>query len=106
MGGMSAIFNVFRPTAHRKVPPDSLFGPIMAAQDEIRVQFATTFAKFRVTETPFAVPAKLNPTGLSEVICHLLGLSEQVPFDFLVDGQLVRTSLRKHLSQRGLSEVK
>lgn len=73
---------------------------------DVRVQFATTFDAYRVTETPFAVPSKLNAAGLSDVICHLLELEPAIPFDFLVDGQLVRTSLRKHLAQHGLSEVR
>ena len=73
---------------------------------EVRVQFVTTFEQYRVTDTPFAVPSKLNGGGLSSVICHLLELETPVPFDFLVDGHLVLTSLRKHLAQHGISEVR
>lgn len=76
------------------------------ATDELRVQFVTAHERFRVTDTPFAVPAKLNHTGLSSVVCHLLGLDPPLPFDFLVAGHFVRTSLRKHLVAHGVSEVR
>ena len=53
--------------------------------------------------TPFAVPGKLTRYGLSEVINHLLALDPPKPFDFLVDGELVRTSLEKLLLRKGIS---
>jgi ribosome biogenesis protein YTM1 len=73
--------------------------------EEIRVQFVTPLERYRVTDSPFAVPAKLNAAGLSNVICHLLALETPTTFDFLIDGHLLRTSLRKHLLQHGISEV-
>jgi ribosome biogenesis protein len=74
--------------------------------EEIRVQFVTAFSKFRVTDAPFAVPSKLTEKGLSDVISHLLELSTPMPFLFLIDGQLLRTSLKKHLATAGISEVR
>lgn len=89
-----------------------------AAGADVRVRFVTKLDEYRVTETPFAVPARLTRRGLSEVVNHLLGRGEAasgdaddgernagdaVPFDFLVDGRFLRTSLAKHLRKNGMS---
>ena len=36
---------------------------------------------------------------------RLLSLSPPVPFEFVVEGQLLRSTLRKQIRQQGLSEV-
>ncbi len=69
------------------------------------MQFVTAAEEFRVTEAPFAVPLRLNHEGLSGVICHLLELEPAVPFDFFVEGELLRSSLRKHMRTHGVSHV-
>lgn len=80
-----------------------------------------------MTATPFAVPAHLRPDGLCAIVNHLLGFDDapdttsalpQAPppasqprpagagrrqFEFLIDGQLVRTSIAKCLTERHLS---
>jgi ribosome biogenesis protein YTM1 len=71
--------------------------------EEIRVSFVTKHAKFRVMDTPFAVPTRLARYGLSEIINHLLELDPPTPFDFLVDGSFLRTSLDKYLQTSGVS---
>ena len=70
------------------------------------MQFVTSVEEYRVTDAPFAVPSRLNHDGLSGVICHLLAVEDAVPFDFFVDGVLLRTSLRKHMKTHGLSSVR
>ncbi len=81
------------------------------------------------------MPSKLTRYGLSQVINHLLGLGESLlvlcmpsgacclpfshirkipfpladpvrPFDFLINGELVRLSLEKFLLARNISAVK
>jgi len=49
------------------------------------------------------VPANLARYGLSQIINHLLSLDPQRPFDFLIDGELLRVSLHKHLLARQLT---
>jgi hypothetical protein len=73
---------------------------------EVRVQYVTAVEQYRVTDAPFSVPARLNHKGLSGVISHLLALEDAVPFDYFVDGVLLRTSLRKHMKNQGLSTVR
>ena len=70
---------------------------------QIRVRFVTTWDKFRISDAPFAVPSHLGRIGLSEVVNHLLNGEEPQPFDFLVDSQLLRTTLAKFLTSRKLS---
>ncbi|EKX41676.1 hypothetical protein GUITHDRAFT_49497, partial [Guillardia theta CCMP2712] len=56
-----------------------------------------------VSDLPLAVPARLTRLGLSEVVNHLLEHDEPRAFDFLIDGELLRSSLEEHLRSKGLS---
>lgn len=97
----------------------------------VEVRFVTRLgAEYRVPDVPFSVPVRLTRHGLSEIVNHLLGREYEdeeekkedegeeeeeekdkekekegrlrpVPFDILVDGEFLRTSLRKHLAVRG-----
>lgn len=51
------------------------------------------------------VPENLKRYGLSEILNHLLqdNLSSPVPFDFLINGEILRTSLKEYLINKGLS---
>ncbi|OQS03225.1 hypothetical protein THRCLA_04480 [Thraustotheca clavata] len=71
---------------------------------QIRVKFTTKNPEIRVTETPFAVPIRLARAGLSQVVNHLLNTSEPKPFDFLIDGNFLRTTLEKYVLQHNLNE--
>ncbi|KAE8972360.1 hypothetical protein PR003_g26103 [Phytophthora rubi] len=72
---------------------------------QVRVKFVTKDAAIRVTETPFAVPTRLNRRGLSQVVNHLLATGDKPRlFDFLIDGLFLRSSLDKYLQSSGVSE--
>ncbi|EGG17981.1 WD40 repeat-containing protein [Cavenderia fasciculata] len=79
---------------------------VQVEEDKVRIRFITNDENIRVTETPFGVPVRLGRLGLSEVVNHLRSsdASEHRPFDFLINGRFVRTSLEKHIKQAGLSE--
>ncbi|KAL2633693.1 hypothetical protein R1flu_005172 [Riccia fluitans] len=73
-------------------------------ETQVQVRFNTKLKQeLRVVSTPFAVPSSLTRYGLSEVINALLGLEKPIPFDFLLDGELIRTSLEKLLLSKNLS---
>lgn len=75
-----------------------------AAEPQTQVRFTTRLeAHLRVSETPIQLPTRLTRYGLSEVVNHLLGAEEQRPFDFVVDGELLRGSLAKYLKKAGLT---
>uniref|UniRef100_K3W5E8 NLE domain-containing protein n=1 Tax=Globisporangium ultimum (strain ATCC 200006 / CBS 805.95 / DAOM BR144) TaxID=431595 RepID=K3W5E8_GLOUD len=71
---------------------------------QVRVKFVTKNEAIRVTETPFAVPTRLNRQGLSQVVNHLLNTATPKPFDFLIDDLFLRSSLEKYMQQHGVSE--
>jgi ribosome biogenesis protein len=73
---------------------------------QIRARFTTTYAQYRVPETAIAIPAKLGRYGMSEVINHLLELDPAVPFDFIINTTLVRTSLHKFITSNRIDTEK
>jgi ribosome biogenesis protein YTM1 len=60
--------------------------------------------EYVVPSMPIAIPARLSRLGLSEVINTLLeGLGAPVPFDFLIAGDLLRSSVADHIAARDIS---
>ncbi|KAM9983108.1 hypothetical protein ACTFIZ_005734 [Dictyostelium cf. discoideum] len=75
-------------------------------ESKVKVKFITNDANIRVTDTPIAVPVRLGRLGLSEVIHHLREEENETskPFDFLINGKFIRTTLDKHIKNANLSE--
>lgn len=71
--------------------------------DQIQIRFTTRIEKYKTTDAPILVPAKLRRYGLSEVVNHLLAFEKPIPFDFLIDGQFLRSSLGDYLASKDLS---
>lgn len=69
----------------------------------VRVKLITREEEFKVDENPIYVPVDLKKFGLSEVVNQLLENTEPIPFDFLVDGKLLRGSLQDYLNKSNLS---
>lgn len=67
------------------------------------MKFVTKDPAIRVTETPIAVPESLQRYGLSEVVNHLLGRDPPTPFDMLVLGRFLRSSLASIMRRNVLS---
>eukprot|EP00741_Cyanophora_paradoxa_P021906 tig00021428_g21146.t1 len=74
-----------------------------SGEREIQARFVTKLSSIRVADVPISLPRKLTRLGLSEVINHLLSLDPQRSFDFLIDGEFLRTSLDRFLTKKGLS---
>lgn len=69
---------------------------------ELQVRFTTSLTSIPpLPSSPFTIPVHLTRYGLSQILNHLLSLPKQRPFDFLIDGQLLRSSLRDVLRERG-----
>lgn len=62
--------------------------------------------KFQVPEEELVIPANLERYGLSEVVNRLIGHEQPVPFDFLVEGEFLRTSIGTYLEVHKLSAEK
>ncbi|EGC39617.1 hypothetical protein DICPUDRAFT_26566 [Dictyostelium purpureum] len=75
-------------------------------ESKVKVKFITNDPNIRVTDTPIAVPVRLARLGLSEVIHHLREDIEEnsKPFDFLINGKFIRTTLDTHIKNNSLSE--
>jgi ribosome biogenesis protein YTM1 len=74
---------------------------------QVQVRFTTKLQpSWRVPTSSIAIPAHLTRYGLSDIINTLLGNDKPQPFDFLVEGELVRTSLEKLLLIKGISAEK
>ncbi|KAF5748929.1 ribosome biogenesis protein WDR12 [Tripterygium wilfordii] len=74
----------------------------------IQVRFVTKLKDpYKVPNASISIPTNLTRYGLSIVVNNLLqsGNSDwqSEPFDFLIDGELVRMSLEKFLSAKGIS---
>lgn len=74
---------------------------------EALVSFFTKLpAQYQVPEEELVVPTNLSRYGLSEVVNRLISLDKPVPFDFLVDGEFLRSSVAQHIESRKLSSEK
>ncbi|ODV95244.1 hypothetical protein PACTADRAFT_49993 [Pachysolen tannophilus NRRL Y-2460] len=75
-------------------------------KSQIKIRFFTRDEDetLRVSENPLFVPVSLKRFGLSEVVNHLLGNDlKQIPFDFLIEGDLLKSSIEEYLTVKGLS---
>ncbi|PRT54865.1 Ribosome biogenesis protein YTM1 [Wickerhamiella sorbophila] len=69
----------------------------------VRVRLITRDDSLKVDDSPLYVPVDLKRYGLSEVVNQLLSTETPIPFDFVIDGKLLRSSLDKYLTEQGLS---
>ncbi|KAI4346661.1 hypothetical protein L6164_007539 [Bauhinia variegata] len=77
----------------------------------IQVRFITKLSSLlKVPTNAIAIPSNLTRFGLSSIVNNLLEAgnpdSEKEPFDFLIDGELVRMSLEQFLLAKGISAEK
>ncbi|KAI1214532.1 ribosome biogenesis protein YTM1 [Annulohypoxylon truncatum] len=74
---------------------------------QIRVNFTTTSPDLQLPEgrTQLLVPADIKRYGLSRVLNSesMLNTPSPIPFDFLINGAFLRTSLEDYLKANGLS---
>ncbi|KAI1074150.1 ribosome biogenesis protein YTM1 [Whalleya microplaca] len=87
---------------------DSSVGqPGTAESHQVRVIFTTTSPDLQLPEgrNQLIVPADIKRYGLSRVLNSesLLDTTSPIPFDFLINGTFLRTSLEDYLKANGLS---
>ncbi|KAJ2225602.1 ribosome biogenesis protein ytm1 [Coemansia sp. RSA 1722] len=70
---------------------------------QVQIRLLAKQQKYAVPNTPIVVPQQLQRYGLSEIVNHLLGNEKPVPFDFLADGQFLRTTIAEHLKENSQS---
>ncbi|KAI1342118.1 ribosome biogenesis protein YTM1, partial [Xylariaceae sp. FL0016] len=81
--------------------------PEMAEAPQVRVNFTTTSPELQLPEgrSQLLVPADIKRYGLSRVLNSepMLDTPAPIPFDFLINGAYLRTSIDDYLKANGLS---
>ncbi|KAL3844606.1 hypothetical protein ACJIZ3_002009 [Penstemon smallii] len=89
-------------------------GGVGAAEEssrQVQVRFVTKLKPpYKAPPTSIAIPSNLTRFGLSVLVNNLLEAANEdwisEPFDFLIDGELVRMSLEEFLLAKGISAEK
>ncbi|KAL5006229.1 hypothetical protein ScPMuIL_015035 [Solemya velum] len=73
----------------------------------VQAKFVTKQNQYAIPDTPYSVPSTVEITDLVSLINTILQESDAgqggVEFDFLIEGEFLRTSLDKHLENKGIS---
>ncbi|KAK6497856.1 ribosome biogenesis protein ytm1 [Arthrobotrys musiformis] len=77
-----------------------------SSSPRIQINLSTRDTTLSIPLQPLRVPTNLKRYGLSTLVNHLLETPNPIPFDFLVDGKYLRTSIDEYLTQAGLSSEK
>ncbi|KAI0019581.1 ribosome biogenesis protein YTM1 [Xylariomycetidae sp. FL0641] len=81
--------------------------PDLAEAQQVRVNFTTDSPDLQLPEekSQLLVPADIKRYGLSRVLNSesMLDTDSPIPFDFLIDGSFLRTTLEEYLRTNGLS---
>lgn len=73
---------------------------------QLQVKFITRQEKFAVPDTPFSVPITVGHTELNSIVNNLrneTGESEDVDFDFLINGEFLHQSISDFLTEKSIS---
>ncbi|XP_072949191.1 ribosome biogenesis protein WDR12 homolog [Epargyreus clarus] len=78
------------------------------AEAQVQVRFVTKQEKYAVSDSPYAIKSNISTTELSTLINALLketdsSITKSVDFDFLICGELLRSSVEEHLQEKGVS---
>ncbi|KAB8239765.1 uncharacterized protein BDW43DRAFT_296107 [Aspergillus alliaceus] len=76
-----------------------------SAQRQVRVQLTSKQEDIALPENtgPILVPTGLRRYALSTLVNNLLGNDKPIPFEFLINGSFLRTSIDEYLTANGIS---
>ncbi|KAL2002347.1 hypothetical protein VTN02DRAFT_130 [Thermoascus thermophilus] len=76
-----------------------------ATQRQVRLQLSTRDPEIALPENtgPILVPTGLRRYALSTLVNELLGNEKPIPFEFLINGTYLRTSIDEYLTANGIS---
>ncbi|KAI9306896.1 WD40-repeat-containing domain protein [Cunninghamella echinulata] len=72
-------------------------------QEQIQIRLTTKQEQYAVSNAPIMVPVNFKRYGLSELVNNLLGREKPIPFEFLIDGEILRSTIASYLSSHRLS---
>lgn len=67
--------------------------------------FLTTHTQYPLPTQKYMIPAIWKRYQLSQLVNKALSLDKPVPFDFIVRGEILRTSLSEWCAENGVGEV-
>ena len=71
---------------------------------QVRVRLSSSDGKYTLPDNaPILVPTTFRRLALSSLVNNLLSHEKPVPFDFIINGAYLRTSLDQFLSENGIS---
>ncbi|KAJ0419970.1 hypothetical protein BJY00DRAFT_301819 [Aspergillus carlsbadensis] len=83
----------------------STAGSLQAVQRQVRVQLTSQQEDIALPDStgPILVPTGLRRYALSTLVNNLLGNDKPIPFEFLINGAFLRTSIDEYLTGNGIS---
>lgn len=63
----------------------------------------TKYERYQIGTNAISLPIRFSRYELSKLVNEALGLEKPVPFDFIVEGKLLRVSLSEYMSEHGIS---
>lgn len=91
--------------------------PLQNADRQVPIKLTTSLATLSIPDVPYLIPTAWRRTQLSTLVNRLLQQSSQgtdtqtdtdaaqaIPFDFIIDGEILRTSLDQYLDSKNLTE--
>lgn len=67
------------------------------------MKLTTKYERYQMGTSTIAVPTRFSRTELSKLVNEALELEKPIPFDFIIDGVLLRVPLSEYISLHGLS---
>lgn len=67
--------------------------------------FLTTHTQYPLPTQKYMIPTTWKRFQLSQLVNKALSLDKPVPFDFLVKGEILRSSLSEWCAENGVGEV-
>ena len=69
----------------------------------MNVKLFTKYERYQIGTDAISLPARFSRIDLSKLVNETLELEKHIPFDFVINGTLLRTSLSEYMSENGLS---
>lgn len=67
------------------------------------VKLFTKVERYQIGTDTISLPARFSRIDLSKLVNETLELEKHIPFDFIINGSLLRTSLSEYMSTNGIS---
>lgn len=74
-----------------------------SSDNAIQIRFTTKDPSLAIEHRPIRVSTNLKRYGLSEIVNLLLETESPIPFSFLINGELLGSTVEEYLTKKGLS---